>query len=67
MFITLAFAGTMTGEQLTKMIITQWLIKCTYEILATPATYAVVGFLKRVEHEDFFDYDTDFSPFRLQV
>jgi hypothetical protein len=30
-------------------------------------TYRVVAFLKRVEHEDYFDRDTDFTPFTLAV
>jgi len=37
------------------------------EGLATPFTYRVVAFLKRVEHEDYYDRDTDFTPFRLAV
>ena len=45
---------------------TQWCIKCVYEILATPATYAIVGFLKRTEKTDHYDYDTDFNPFALR-
>ena len=31
----------------------------------TPVTYQIVAFLKRKEHEDFFDRHTDFSPFKL--
>jgi queuosine precursor transporter len=31
----------------------------------TPATYAVVGFLKRRERVDTFDYKTEFSPFHI--
>jgi hypothetical protein len=34
-----------------------------YEVLATPVTYAVVGWLKRAEGVDTFDAHTDFSPF----
>jgi len=30
----------------------------------TPATYRIVNSLKRAESQDFFDYGTDFSPFR---
>jgi hypothetical protein len=33
----------------------------------TPMTYAVVGFLKRAENEDYYDRDTDFNPFRLEA
>ena len=35
--------------------------------LLTPATYGVVGFLKRREGIDVFDSDTDFTPFRAGV
>jgi len=35
--------------------------------VATPLTYRVVAFLKRVEHEDYYDRDTNFTPFRLKV
>jgi uncharacterized integral membrane protein (TIGR00697 family) len=64
-FITLAFAGTMAAAQLVHMVIVQWLFKCAYEAVATPVTYAAVGFLKRAERENYYDYDTDFSPFKL--
>jgi len=43
-------------------VITQWLVKCMYEIIATPLTYQVVGFLKRREGVDAYDYDTRFNP-----
>ena len=36
------------------------------EALFTPVTYAVVNGLKRVESEDFYDTDTNFTPFSLQ-
>jgi hypothetical protein len=33
--------------------------------VATPLTYAVVGFLKQRERQDPFDIGTNFNPFRL--
>jgi queuosine precursor transporter len=59
-FITLAFAGT--GLDLPTAIVTQWLIKVAYEVIATPLTYVVVGFLKRAEGIDVYDRDTRFNP-----
>jgi hypothetical protein len=47
------------------LIVAGYLGKVAYEVLMTPATYAVVGFLKRKESVDTFDYRTDFSPFHL--
>jgi uncharacterized integral membrane protein (TIGR00697 family) len=66
-FITLAFVGTMAGGQLVRVIVTQWLFKCVYEAIATPVTYVIVNYLKRAEREDYYDYDTDFNPFKLQA
>jgi uncharacterized integral membrane protein (TIGR00697 family) len=62
-FITLAFAGVIpTVEGLLSTVVTQWLLKTAYEVVATPLTYAVVAFLKRVEGLDVYDYDTNFNP-----
>ena len=36
-------------------------------MIATPLTYRVVGFLKRAEHEDYYDRDTNFTPFSLKA
>jgi len=65
-FILAAFAGTMGGPSLARVVIAQWLVKSAYETLATPLTYAVVRFLKRTEGEDHYDVGTNFNPFRLK-
>ena len=64
-FITAAFLGVLPVDLLLKTILYQWLFKTAYEVVATPLTYAVVGFLKRSEGQDHFDIGTDFNPFRL--
>jgi uncharacterized integral membrane protein (TIGR00697 family) len=64
-FIVIAFSGILPLGALVGSIVTQWLIKCAYEALATPATYAVVNFLKREEGLDVFDRDTSFNPLAL--
>jgi uncharacterized integral membrane protein (TIGR00697 family) len=53
-FITIAFAGT--SAALANPIVTTWLIKVGWETLATPLTYAVVGYLKRTEGVDAYDF-----------
>ena len=63
-FISLAFGGAVPFPGLLAAMITQWLAKTVYEVLATPFTYLVVNFLKRQEGMDVFDRDTRFSPFR---
>jgi uncharacterized integral membrane protein (TIGR00697 family) len=62
-FVTLAFLGT--GAPIGEVILAQWIFKSAYEILATPLTYVVVNWLKRVEGVDAFDWQTSFSPFSL--
>ena len=64
-FYPLAFYG-LAGwptELLVQVVISQWLIKTTWEALLTPVTYLVVGWLKRREGVEVFDTATDFSPF----
>jgi uncharacterized integral membrane protein (TIGR00697 family) len=65
-FVTLAFIGVLPGPAIAMAILTQWLIKSAYEALATPLTYAAVGFLKRIEGRDTFDRDVRFNPFALR-
>lgn len=64
-FVSIAFAGTVSGSQLARTMVTAWLVKTGYEALVTPITYLVVNFLKRTEGVDAFDRATDFSPMRL--
>ncbi len=64
-FMTIAFAGVMPIEVLLGAVVLQWLVKSTYEALATPLTYWVVGALKRHEGIDTYDYDVDFNPLKV--
>ncbi len=66
LFQTIAFAGVWDTGLLFRVIVWNYTAKVLYEALATPLTYAVVGFLKRAEQEDYYDYDTDFNPFALR-
>jgi hypothetical protein len=63
-FISVAFAGLPNFDLLTA-ILTQWAVKVIYEVIATPLTYLVVGYLKRVEKLDAYDRTTGFNPFAL--
>lgn len=65
LFYPLAFLGASgwTTTQVAIVAATQWALKTGWEVVLTPITYAVVGFLKRREGVDVFDADTDFSPF----
>jgi uncharacterized integral membrane protein (TIGR00697 family) len=46
------------------LVLTNYLFKCGVEALMTPVTYIVVNRLKRAEQEDYYDYNTDFNPFK---
>jgi uncharacterized integral membrane protein (TIGR00697 family) len=61
--IVLTFAGTYRVQTLVKIIVTGYLLKVAYEVIATPVTYMVINWLKRSEHADAFDRDKDFNPF----
>ena len=67
LFYTIAFAGLWSTDKLVPIMMTQYVLKSGWEIIATPLTYKIVGFLKRAEHEDYFDRDTRFTPFTLDA
>ena len=65
LFYPLAFLGA-AGWSLHSVLVislTQWVLKVSWEVLLTPVTYIVVGFLKRREGVDVYDEGTQFSPF----
>ena len=68
-FYPLAFLGAAgwTAGQVGWMLVTQWVLKVGWEVLLTPLTYLVVGWLKQREGVDVFDAGTDFTPFRARV
>jgi hypothetical protein len=61
------FAAGWTNELVLKVLVTQWILKVSWEVLLTPVTYLVVNFLKRREGVDVFDKGTDFTPFKARV
>jgi len=67
LFYSIAFYGLWATEDLLKVIAAQYVLKTSWEILMTPVTYKIVGFLKRVENEDYYDRDTNFTPFKIGV
>lgn len=62
-FVTLAFGGTIPLRDLGLMMIFNYVFKCGTEIVFTPITYAIIGFLKKHEHMDVYDTYTVFNPF----
>jgi len=66
LFVSIAFLGAWAGHAVWVIGITNYVFKVGVEAVLTPATYAVVGFLKRAEGVDTYDTDTNFNPFVLR-
>jgi uncharacterized integral membrane protein (TIGR00697 family) len=69
LFYPLAFYGTgiIPDDKLPLVMLSQFVIKVGVEVVFTPVTYKVVNALKRAEHEDYYDRNTDFNPFSLKT
>ncbi|WP_049620517.1 queuosine precursor transporter [Frateuria defendens] len=65
-FYPIAFYGIWQSATLAKVIVFNWTMKVAVEVVLTPVTYAVVGWLKRAEGVDTFDCGTHFNPFSLR-
>jgi len=68
-FYPLAFYGLADWplHAMLAVMASQFVLKVGWEVVLTPVTYAVVGFLKRREGVDVYDEGTDFTPFRARV
>jgi uncharacterized integral membrane protein (TIGR00697 family) len=58
-------AGIMPDELVWKLVFTQFVTKTLVEVVFLPVTYRVTAFLKKHEHEDYYDSHTDFNPLKL--
>jgi uncharacterized integral membrane protein (TIGR00697 family) len=69
LFYPLAFwgAGIIPNDKLPVVMLAQFVTKVGVEVVFTPVTYKIVAFLKRAEHEDYYDRRTNFNPFALKV
>lgn len=64
MFVAVSSAfGVFPWSLFLTLTVTNYLFKCGVEALMTPVTYGVVGYLKKVENEDYYDRETNFNPF----
>ena len=66
-FLLVAFAGVLSWPLLWTIFVSNYVFKVLFELVATPVTYVVVNRLKRAEGEDYFDRDTNFSPFAFRA
>ena len=67
-FFSVATAlGVFPVDLMPSLMVTNYILKVGIEALFTPFTLMIVQALKRAENEDYYDYDTKFTPFTLDV
>jgi uncharacterized integral membrane protein (TIGR00697 family) len=66
-FYPIAFLGVWETKLVLTVMATNYLMKVLWEVVLTPVTYQVVGWIKNREGLDVFDVETDFTPFRTKV
>jgi len=69
LFYPLAFynSGIMPNELVVTLMVSQFVTKTLVEIAFLPITVRVVRALKKAENEDYFDRNTNFSPFKIDA
>ena len=55
LFIPIAFLGKLDLSKMLNLMLNVYILKVTLEIILTPITYIVIGFIKRKEDIDAFD------------
>ncbi|MGQ9627296.1 MAG: queuosine precursor transporter [Anaerolineae bacterium] len=67
LFVLIAFGGQIPPSVLFLVGVSNYFFKTSMETALTPLTYRIVNFLKKAEQEDYYDYDTDFNPFKVSL
>ena len=69
LFYPLAFygSGIIPNDKLPLVMLAQFIAKVAVEIVLTPVTYKVGGWLKQAENEDYYDRRTNLNPFSLKA
>ena len=63
--IAFGISGLWPARDVFSAMLFAWLVKTAYEIIATPLTYVVVGWLKRTERMDIYDAPRSLNPFGI--
>ena len=64
-FVMIAFYGVFGNDVILAIVISNYIFKVGVEVIFTPITYFITRKLKKIEHEDYYDIDTDFNPLKL--
>jgi len=69
LFYPLAFYNTniIPNDKLPLVMLAQFITKVSVEVIFTPLTYKIVGALKKAENEDYYDRNTEFTPFTIKA
>ena len=65
-FFPIAFGGLMTNDELLLLIVTQAILKSSYEIIVLPVTIRVVRYVKKIDGSDVYDSSVSFNPFKIK-
>lgn len=66
-FIIATLLGVFPPELFASLVLTNYVFKVGIEVVLTPLTLQIVRWLKVIEQEDVYDYQTSFNPFRLDA
>jgi uncharacterized PurR-regulated membrane protein YhhQ (DUF165 family) len=64
-FIMIAFYGVLGNDIIIPLMLSNYIFKVGVEIVCTPLTYLITNALKKIEHEDYYDYTTNFNPLKI--
>jgi len=62
LFVLIAFAGLYPAAVLAVMALSNYLFKTVIEVVFTPLTYLVIGFVKKAEQTDTYDVGVRYNP-----
>jgi len=65
-FVVIAFGGIWDNSLVIRVLISNYIFKTMFEVLATPLTYSITRWLKDKEREDHYDYEANYNPFILK-
>lgn len=66
-FVLATLLGVFPAAIFVSLVVTNYILKVGIEVLLTPITLAVIRWLKRTEGVDYYDTETRFNPFRLDL
>jgi uncharacterized integral membrane protein (TIGR00697 family) len=66
-FMAIAFLGVFPAGAMFTLLISSWVFKVGWEVLALPLSIPIAKWLKRQENEDYFDRNTNFNPFHVSL